>query len=47
MCFEWYNMPLVLRKLGEGFEVIGDVNVHGIIDGKAMDAGKEEEIPLI
>jgi hypothetical protein len=45
--FEWYDVPLVLRKLGECFEVIGDVYVHGIIDGEAMDAGKEEEIPLM
>jgi len=41
------DVRLVLRKLGEAFEVIGNVYVHGFMDGKAMDAGKEEEIPLI
>ena len=41
------DMPLVVRKLGEAFVVIGNVYVHGIMDGKAMDAGKEEEIPLL
>jgi hypothetical protein len=41
------DMPFVVRKLGEAFVVIGNVYVHGIMDGEAMDAGKEEEIPLI
>jgi hypothetical protein len=40
------DVPLVLRKLGEGFEVLSNVYVHGSMDSEATDAGKEE-IPLI
>jgi hypothetical protein len=40
------DLPLVLRKLGEGFEVLCNVYVHGSMDGEAIEAGKQE-IPLM
>jgi hypothetical protein len=40
------DVPLVLRRLEKGFEVIGDAYVHGIMEGEIMDSSKEEEILL-
>jgi hypothetical protein len=37
-------VPYVLRRVGEeGFELVGEAYVHGIMDGEAMDLGLEEE----
>jgi len=37
-------VPYVLRRVvEEGFELVGEAYVHGIMDGEAMDLGLEEE----
>ncbi|KAG4441307.1 hypothetical protein IFR05_003235 [Cadophora sp. M221] len=36
--------PYVLRRVGDGFELIGESYVHGIMDGEVMSMGLEETV---
>ncbi|KAH7420096.1 heterokaryon incompatibility protein-domain-containing protein [Cadophora sp. MPI-SDFR-AT-0126] len=41
-------VPFVLRKVGEGYELVGESYVYGIMDGEAMALGlKEEDFCLV
>jgi len=39
------SIPLILRKVETGYEVVGDCYIHGLMDGEAV-AGDWEEHEL-
>ncbi|KAK5397175.1 hypothetical protein LTR07_001482 [Exophiala xenobiotica] len=41
--FRGVALPFVLRKHGDGYQIVGVSYVHGLMDGEALEQGLEEE----